>query len=64
MDMTRLANALRYFLLPEDSILTRPEAQCFAGGAASTCKTVIWIALLWKLPRPSSFSTMTLGVRG
>lgn len=45
MDMTRLANALRYFLLPEDSILTRPEAQCFAGGAASTCKTVIWIAL-------------------
>ena len=45
MDMTRLANALRYFLLPEDSILTRPEAQCFAGGAAATCKTVIWIAL-------------------
>ena len=45
MDMTRLANALRYFLLPEDSILTRPEAQCFAGGAASACKTVIWIAL-------------------
>ena len=45
MDMTRLANALRYFLLPEDSILTRPEAQCFAGSAASTCKTVIWIAL-------------------
>ena len=45
MDMTRLANALRYFLLPEDSILTRPEAQCFAGGAVSTCKTVLWIAL-------------------
>jgi fatty acid desaturase len=45
MDMTRLANALRYFLLPEDSILTRPEAQCFAGSAASTCKTVLWIAL-------------------
>ncbi|MGE4441572.1 MAG: hypothetical protein AB7D27_08805 [Desulfomicrobium sp.] len=45
MDMTRLASMLRYFLIPEDSILTRPEAQCFAGRAASTLKTVIWIAL-------------------
>ncbi len=45
MDMTRLANALRYFLLPEDSILTRPEAQCFAGSVVSACKTLIWIAL-------------------
>lgn len=45
MDMTRLASALRYLLSPEDSILTRPEAQCFAGGAASAFKTLIWIAL-------------------
>lgn len=45
MDTTRLASALRYFLLPEDSILTRPETQCFAGGAVSAFKTLIWIAL-------------------
>lgn len=45
MDMTRLASALRYFLIPEDSILTRPEAQCFAGSATSALKTLIWIAL-------------------
>ncbi|ACU90207.1 hypothetical protein [Desulfomicrobium baculatum] len=45
MDMTRLAGMLRYFLIPEDTILTRPEAQCFAGGAASAFKTLIWIAL-------------------
>ncbi len=45
MDMTRLASALRYFLLPEDSILTRPEAQCFAGSATSAFKTLLWIAL-------------------
>lgn len=45
MDMTRLAGMLRYFLIPEDSILTRPEAQCFAGSAASACKTLIWITL-------------------
>jgi len=45
MDMTRLAGMLRYFLIPEDSILTRPETQCFAGGAISACKTLIWIAL-------------------
>ena len=45
MDMTRLAGMLRYFLIPEDSILTRPEAQCFAGSAASAFKTLIWIAL-------------------
>ena len=45
MDMTRLAGMLRYFLIPEDTILTRPEAQCFAGGAVSAFKTLIWIAL-------------------
>ena len=45
MDMTRLAGMLRYFLIPEGSILTRPEAQCFAGSATSACKTLIWIAL-------------------